>query len=1037
MKVFSGARAYTPFRLQQKLLQLQAIDNSIESLAAEYCYFIKLNDQWQESQTLALTDLLTASPSLPAEKEESVFWVAPRIGTISPWSSKATEIIQNCGLPGVQRAERGIAYHLKSAEVMTDVIKLLHDPLTETVLTDANQFSLLFAEHKPQPLSTIDLLNQGRQALEIANQQLGLSLNASEIDYLLKNFQRLKRNPTDVELMMFAQVNSEHCRHKIFNAKWTIDNHPQEYSLFDMIRQTYREHPGQVLVAYADNAAVLKGTTVRRWIIDPQTNQYSETTEPAHIVLKVETHNHPTAISPFPGAATGSGGEIRDEAATGRGACPKAGWSGFSVSHLQIPGFIQPWEIDPGKPAPMATPLEIMLQGPIGAAAFNNEFGRPGLAGYFRTFLLTLHTEYGPSYRGYHKPIMIAGGVGVIRESQLLKKELPAGAQLIVLGGPAMAIGLGGGSASSRASGENAQQLDFASVQRANPEMQRRCQEVINTCWSMGKNNPILSIHDVGAGGLSNALPEIVASSGKGALLNLRAIPNAAPGMTPLEIWCNEAQERFVLAIPKTELDLFAQIARRERCPYAVVGEVTENPELILEDSYFKNQPVALPMSVLFEEMPRQACAANHVVFTMPKFATAGLDLEEVVQRVLQFPCVGSKSFLITIGDRSVTGLVARDQMVGPWQVPVADVAVTSADYHGVTGEALAIGERPPIAIVHQAASARMAVGEAITNIAAARIEDITRISLSANWMAAPDYLGEGAGLFDAVQMVALELCSALGICIPVGKDSLSMRTLWHEAGKPKSVTAPLSLVITAAAPVLDVRATLTPQLRTDKGPTRLILLDLGEGCHCMAGSVLEQVNKVVTQRPPDIDDPELLKHFFQAVQALNQKEFLLAYHDRSDGGLLATLCEMMFASHVGVTVRLDDLVNNDLGNDTIAALFTEELGAVIQVKEQDLPSVLEILQQFQLEECTHILGDINQTDQLRIEYGGRLIYQQSRTQLHRWWAETSYRMQALRDNPDCAAEEYESLSQEDPGLSVKLTFDLQQSSHWSGTFCR
>jgi phosphoribosylformylglycinamidine synthase len=1027
MRVFRGASAYTPFRLQQKLLQLQAIDKSIDSLAAEYYYFIHLNEQWQESQSATLTDLLTASPLTPTKNEQSGFWVTPRIGTISPWSSKATEIIQNCGLPGVQRAERGITYHLKGAKVITDVMALLHDPLTETVLMDPDQFSLLFAEHPPQPLSTIDLLTQGREALEIANQRLGLSLNASEIDYLLKSFLRLKRNPTDVELMMFAQVNSEHCRHKIFNAKWTIDNHPQENSLFDMIRQTYREHPGQVLVAYADNAAVLKGTTARRWLIDPQTKKYSETTEPAHIVLKVETHNHPTAISPFPGAATGNGGEIRDEAATGRGACPKAGWSGFSVSHLLIPGFIQPWEIDPGKPAPMATPLEIMLQGPIGAAAFNNEFGRPGLAGYFRTFLLTLHTEYGPSYRGYHKPIMIAGGVGVIRESQLLKKELPAGAQLIVLGGPAMAIGLGGGSASSRASGENARQLDFASVQRSNPEMQRRCQEVINTCWSMGKDNPILSIHDVGAGGLSNALPEIVASSGKGALLDLRAIPNAAPGMTPLEIWCNEAQERFVLAIPKTELELFAQIARRERCPYAVVGEVTENPELILEDSFFKNQPVAMPMSVLFEEMPRQACAANHVVFTMPKFATASLDLEEVVQRVLQFPCVGSKSFLITIGDRSVTGLVARDQMVGPWQVPVADVAVTSADYHGVTGEALAIGERPPIAIVHQAASARMAVGEAITNIAAARIEDITRISLSANWMAAPDYLGEGAGLFDAVQTVALELCSALGICIPVGKDSLSMRTLWHEADKPKSVTSPLSLVITAAAPVLDVRATLTPQLRIDKGPTRLILLDLGEGCHCMAGSVLEQVYKVVTQRPPDIDDPDLLKHFFQAVQALNQKEFLLAYHDRSDGGLLATLCEMMFAGHVGVTVRIDELVDNDLGNDSIAALFTEELGAVIQVRERDLPAVLEILQRFHLAECTHVLGEINQADQLRIEYGGRLIYQQSRTQLHRWWAETSYRMQALRDNPECAAEEYESLLQEDPGLSVKLTFKPEQ----------
>lgn len=1029
MIIYLGTQVYTPFRLQKKLALLQSIDTAITSLSADYYYFVDINDPWRESQRQALADLLTVSPheDYSAQPMETMLWVVPRIGTISPWSTKATEIIQNCGLDGVKNVVRGIRYRINGAANIEKLAEALHDPLTESVLTDSQQFAQLFAVHEPQPLTTIDILKQGQQALETANKQLGLALNDAEINYLLKVFQRLKRNPTDVELMMFAQVNSEHCRHKIFNAQWIIDDQPQEYSLFSMIRQTYQQHPQQVLVAYADNAAVLKGPTVHRWLIDPQTKEYGAELEPTHIVLKVETHNHPTAISPFPGAATGSGGEIRDEAATGRGAYPKAGWAGFSVSNLLIPGFIQPWEVDPGKPAALASALEIMLQGPIGAASFNNEFGRPSIAGYFRTCLLTLHTEYGPSYRGYHKPIMIAGGLGAIRESQVHKQELPPGTQLIVLGGPAMAIGLGGGSASSRSAGANSQQLDLASVQRSNPEMQRRCQEVINTCWSLGKNNPILSIHDVGAGGLANALPEIVASARKGGKMNLRAIPNAAPGMTPMQIWCNEAQERFVLAIQQKDADLFAEIARRERCPYAVVGEVTAKPDLILEDPYFKNTAVAMPTAVLFDEMPRLTCTSHRVAFTMSPVKTCDIDLDEAACRVLQYPCVSSKSFLITIGDRSVTGLVARDQMVGPWQVPVADVAVTSADYQGVTGEALAIGERPPIALVHPAASARMAVGEAITNIAAARIDDISQISLSANWMAAPDYLGEGAGLYEAVQTVALELCPALGICIPVGKDSLSMRTLWQEDGKPKSVTSPLSLVITAAAPVVDVRATLTPQLRTDKGPTQLIFIDLGEGSHCMAGSVLEQVYGVLSQRPPDVDDPDLLKRFFQAVQTLNQKNLVLAYHDRSDGGLFTTVCEMMFAGRTGVDIKLDSLIKHEINHDPIAALFTEELGALIQVRAEDLTAVLEILQQYHLQDWSHVLGELNAADQLRISSHGQSIYQQSRTQLQRWWAETSYRMQALRDNPDCAEEEYAELLQENPGLSVQLSFDPQQ----------
>lgn len=1017
---FQGGPAFTPFRLSQK---------GITALNAQFSYFVQVDEHWQESQLSALAALLAAKPleTTRGRNQENQLWVVARIGTIAPWTSKATEIIQNCGFTGVRQVVRAIGYSADHSVDLKSLAHVLYDPLTESLLT-SDQLLQLFFTHEPQPLTTIDILKDGRSALVEANQQIGLALSDAEIDYLVKCFQRLKRNPTDAELMMFAQVNSEHCRHKIFNAMWVIDDQPQESSLFNMIRSTYRANPEQVLVAYADNAAVLHGSTACRWLVDPQTHQYREIVEPVHIVLKVETHNHPTAISPFPGAATGSGGEIRDEAATGCGAYPKAGWAGFSVSHLNIPDFAQPWEEDhPGKPQALASPLEIMLQGPIGAASFNNEFGRPNLAGYFRTFLFTLHTEYGPSYRGYHKPIMIAGGIGSIRESQVYKQEIPAGAQLIVLGGPAMAIGLGGGSASSRASGENTQQLDFASVQRSNPEMQRRCQEVINSCWQLGESNPILSIHDVGAGGLANALSEIVAASRRGGKMELRAIPNAEPGMTPVQIWCNEAQERYVLAIAKNDLPLFAQIADRERCPYAVVGEATAKNELILTDSYFNNTVVDLPTAVLFDEMPRLKCTSHRVNFTMPPVNIVDLDLNEAVRRVLQFPCVSSKNFLITIGDRSVTGLVTRDQMVGPWQVPVSDVAVTCADYRGVAGEAMAVGERPPIALIHPAASARMAVGEAITNIAAARIEDISKIALSANWMAAPDYLGEGAGLYEAVQTVALELCPALGICIPVGKDSLSMRTLWQEDGQPKSVTAPLSLVITAAAPVLDVRATLTPQLRTDKGATQLILIDLGEGCHCMAGSVFEQVFGALSQRPPDVDDPDLLKHFFQAIQTLNQKNLLLAYHDRSDGGLLATICEMMFAGHVGVNIALDNLVKGGSQDDYIPALFAEELGAVMQVRSADLPAVLEILQQYELQEWSHVLGELNAQDQLKISYRDQVIYQQSRQQLQQWWAETSYRMQALRDNPACADAEYAELAADNPGLSVKLTFDPAQ----------
>ncbi len=1015
---FIGPETEIPLSLGHKRLRIKG----------QYWYFAQVNDKWRdEIDASLLATLLIATPFSGQLPENRNIWLVPRLGTISPWSSKATDIVQNCNFSSLIRLERGVCYHTVDIENLgIQNYRQLFDPLTESLITDFEQLKSIFTPLTPKPLKAIDLIEKGISALEEINQSLGLALNPQEISYLNESYTRLKRNPTDVELMMFAQVNSEHCRHKIFNAYWQIDGNSQNNSLFNMIRHTHQCNPDKVLVAYEDNAAVIKGPSATRWMINPE-KIYTAVNEDMPIVFKVETHNHPTAISPFPGAATGSGGEIRDETATGRGASPKAGFSGFSVSNLYIPEFIQPWEIPIDYPPGVASALDIMLQAPIGAARFNNEFGRPGIAGYFRTFFQSVGSEQGKSFRGYHKPIMIAGGIGAIRPSQVYKQPLPVGALLIVLGGPAMAIGLGGGSASSRSSGENTESLDFSSVQRANAEMQRRCQEVINACWSLGEANPMLSIHDVGAGGLANALPELVAANQKGALVNLRAIPNAAPGMTPLEIWCNESQERYVLAILPENSELFSSMARRERCPFAMVGEVIDKPEFMVFDPHFNNMPVNLPLSLLFEKLPRMQCSSNHVSYATNYFKTADIPIEEAVRRVLQFPCVGSKSFLITIADRTVSGLVSRDPMVGAWQVPVADVAVTCTDYQGYLGEALSIGERPPIALVHHAASARMAVGEAITNIAGACINDIKDIVLSANWMASPETPGEGAGLYDAVQAIGMELCPALGISIPVGKDSLSMRTVWESNGKVNKVSAPLSLIVTATASVTNIKATLTPELQTNFGPTRLIVLDLGEGCNCMAGSVLEQAYNILSQRPPDLDDPSLLKRFFQAIQTLNLQGFILAYHDRSDGGLLATLCEMMFAGHVGINISLDDLISEESGKDAIAVLFTEELGAVIQVRERDVLAVMAVLQSFQLTECARVIGELNQKDELHIECHEQTIYCQSRVQLQRWWAETSYRLQSMRDDPECAQEEYDNiLDTADPGLTLKLNFDLK-----------
>lgn len=1032
MLIFQGAAQALTAQERWRLSQVLGDTAKLDELQSRELIFMSAKEA-DLTQRSALYQLLCVEKPFDTQvlQQPGCFVVIPRLGTISPWSSKATEIVQQAGWPQIQRVEHGRWFQCSPAlwasldeRTGFALQQCLFDSMTESQVLDNAQLLTLFDKHKPQPLTWIPLQAEGREALLASNQSLGLALSDAEIDYLYDCYQHLERDPTDVELMMFAQVNSEHCRHKIFNAKNFQGEEALPHSLFSMIRHTYKVSPDQALVAYSDNAAVLQGALAERFYADPKSGAYQTQREAAHFVLKVETHNHPTAISPFAGAATGSGGEIRDEAATGRGAMAKAGMCGFSVSHLHIPDYAMPWEFCLSRPQQMASALEIMLEAPIGAASFNNEFGRPNLCGYFRTFATACHTDYGEVYWGYHKPIMIAGGVGQIRDSQVYKRPLTPGCLLIVLGGPGMPIGLGGGAASSKSQGENAQDLDFASVQRSNPEMQRRCQEVINTCWALGEENPVISIHDVGAGGLSNALPELVEADDLGARIELRKLPNDAPGMSPLELWCNEAQERYVLAIDPQHLSAFEAIASRENCPFAVVGQASVSQDLEVVDAHFDNDPVNLPMDYLFEKMPP---LARHLRLREQKhqaFSSQKIEVAEAVTRVLQFPAVASKQFLITIGDRSVTGLVARDQMVGPWQVPVADVAVTANSYTGFKGEAMAVGERAPIALLHAPASARMAVGEAITNIAAASISDLTELALSANWMAAADYPGEGLALYEAVRAVGMELCPALGISIPVGKDSLSMRTKWQHEGQVRSVTSPVSLVITAAAPVNDVRKTLTPMLRTDQGDSVLLLLDLGQGANCLGGSVLAQVYGELGQRPADIDDPKLLANFFHAVQRLNQADLLLAYHDRSDGGLLTTLVEMMFAAHCGLTLDV-----TPLGNDATAALFSEELGAVVQVRRENLSQVLQIIRDFQLGHCCHELGRVNAQDSLVITHQGQTLYQASRVALAQLWSTPSYRLQALRDNPACAKAEFESLARADhAGICVDVRFDLDEN---------
>ncbi len=1031
MLILPGSVALSAFRRRKLLQNLQAINPQITDVSAVYMHFVRCQRALNAAEQLKLQTVLSYGEEQGGElPDDTLFLVTPRPGTISPWSSKATDIAHNCGLAAVERIERGTAYYIAADSMLEEaqqqaISALLHDRMVETVFADPEQAEQLFSVAQPAPLRAVTISADAQTALANANIELGLALSADEIDYLAQNYAEMGRNPTDVELMMFAQANSEHCRHKIFNADWIVDGEAQEKSLFGMIRNTYKHNPDGILSAYKDNASVIAGSPATRFMPNGEGNAYQYHDEPVHILMKVETHNHPTAIAPHPGAATGSGGEIRDEGATGNGSKPKAGLCGFSVSNLKIPGHKQPWEIDFGKPDRIVSALDIMLEGPIGAAAFNNEFGRPNLTGYFRTFEQQIPAANGTELRGYHKPIMVAGGVGNIREGNVEKQALPEGTPIVVLGGPAMLIGLGGGAASSMASGTSSESLDFASVQRGNPEMERRCQEVIDRCVALGDASPILSIHDVGAGGISNAIPEIINDAGRGGKFELRAVPNDEPGMAPMAIWCNEAQERYVLAIAAERLADFRALCERERAVYAVVGEATEDPHLVVADSHFDNKPVDMPMNVLLGKPPKMTRDVAHRKFAQPGLELGDINLAEAVARVLSLPTVASKAFLITIGDRSITGMVTRDQMVGPWQVPVADVAVTASDFTTYFGEAMAMGERTPLALVNPAASGRMAIGEALTNVAAADIARIEDIRLSANWMAAAGYPGEDAALYDTVRAVGEEICPALGLAIPVGKDSLSMKTVWQDGDAERTMAAPLSLIVSAFAPVADVRHTLTPQLRTDQGETDLILVDLGQGKNRLAASALTQVYAQLGNETPDVDDPALLRGFFDTIQALQQQGVLLAYHDRSDGGLLATVAEMAFAGHCGVNLQIGALSDSDEAEAALAALFTEELGAVIQVRREHLATVLLAFDQAGLGGCTHRVGGLNLSDELVIHNGANEVYRATRVALQKTWSETSYRMQALRDNADCAAQEFSLLDDvRDPGLPVRLTFD-------------
>ena len=1020
---WAGPAAETAFRLRRLREQLHARADAVCGLTVHFLHFVLVQRPLTARERAVLEALLTYGTAAETSPGDLEIAVIPRVGTLSPWASKATEIAGICGLP-VRRLERGRAYRFRlrrslTGEELASLLPLLHDRMTETVLAEPVDGRVLFARRRPQPLAMIDLSGEGERAIESYNRALGLALSADEVRYLAEQFTALGRNPTDAELMMFAQANSEHCRHKVFNADWRLDGVPAPKTLFEMIKNTHACSPQGVLSAYSDNAAVVEGPMAAWWMPGADAGRYRQVVEPAHLVMKVETHNHPTAISPFPGAATGAGGEIRDEGATGRGAAPKAGLTGFTVSHLELPGWPRPWEhARPGRPERIASPLQIMLEGPIGGAQFNNEFGRPNVAGYFRTCLL----HAGGEWRGYHKPIMIAGGIGNVRGQHVHKLRASPGARLAVLGGPSLLIGLGGGAASSMGSGAGEEDLDFASVQRGNPEMQRRAQEVIDACRALGEANPILSVHDVGAGGLANAVPEIVHQNHCGAVVELRSVPNDEPGMSPMELWCNESQERYVLLLQADAVATFERICGRERCPYALIGVLTAERELRVLDSEFDNEPVAMPLEVLFGKPPKATREASCVRREPEPWDGGGIELGEAVERVLSFPAVADKSFLITIADRTVGGLVARDQMIGPWQVPVGDAAVTASSYWGYTGEAMAMGERTPVAIHDGPASARLAVAEAVTNIAAADVPRLADVRLSANWMAAAGHRGDDYTLFEMVRTVGEELCPALGIAVPVGKDSLSMRTEWQAEDEVRAVTAPVSLIVSAFAPVTDVRRTLTPQLNTSVGDTLLIFIDLSGGRQRLGGSALAQCFGQFGGPAADLEDPRLLTGFFEAQRELRRRNRLLAYHDRSDGGLIAALVEMAFAGRTGLDVELP------AGVDALGYLFNEEPGVVAQIRDRDRAAVQAVLGEHGLSE-SRVIARVAAHGDISVEQGGKTLFRASRTRLHQCWSELTHRMQRLRDDPECALEAYDALQDEkDPGLNVRLSFPLTDS---------
>nr|WP_255592924.1 phosphoribosylformylglycinamidine synthase [Bordetella sp. BOR01] len=1072
-----GSSVLSAFRRERLLAQLREAGLPIADVAARHEHFVCTDTALDDSQQRHLTQLLDygIEPAGDTPAKSLALLVIPRLGTISPWASKATDIARNCGLAAVRRIERGVRYFLVpergllgGAKALDDTMlaraaDCLHDRMTETVVGADFDGQALFQPLAGKPMRTVAVQAHGRDALAEANTSLGLALSEDEIDYLTQSFTSLGRDPTDVELMMFAQANSEHCRHKIFNAQWVIDGQPQSETLFGMIRATHKAQPAGTVVAYSDNAAVMEGGAAQRFQAGlPQAGgqdggaaRYVRRDTIVHTLMKVETHNHPTAIAPFPGASTGAGGEIRDEGATGRGSKPKAGLTGFTVSHLRFPDALQPWESDHhGLPARIASPLSIMIDGPIGAAAFNNEYGRPNLLGYFRTY----EQSAGGTRWGYHKPIMIAGGLGSIDAELTHKEIIPPGALLIQLGGPGFRIGMGGGAASSISMGSNSAELDFDSVQRGNPEIERRAQEVIDRCWQQGQDNPILAIHDVGAGGLSNAFPELVNDAGRGAVFDLKRVPLEESGLSPAEIWSNESQERYVLAILPQDLERFDAIARRERCPYAVVGVATESRQLRVVDGEglpgvdpeasagsAGTRPVDVPIDVILGKAPRMTRDVQRQPGVSQPLDLVGIDLTEAAYRVLRHPTVANKSFLITIGDRTVGGLSSRDQMVGPWQVPVADCAVTLADYEGFRGEAMAMGERTPLAVLNAPASGRMAVAEALTNLAAADVGSLEDIKLSANWMAACGVDGQDAALYDTVAAVS-ELCQATGLSIPVGKDSLSMKTTWDQDGETRQVVAPVSLIVTAFAPVGDARASLTPQLRTDAGDSVLIVIDLGRGRHRMGGSILAQAYKQVGVSVPDIDAPQDLRAFFVTIRTLAEAGVLLAYHDRSDGGLFATLCEMAFAGRTGISVNLDMLTFDPDSADwgdykirpeqvsvqreelTLKALFSEEAGAVIQVPAAQRDAVMQVLRGAGLSAHSHVIGGLNDADTVEFFRDGKKVWSEPRANLGHAWSEASYRIMARRDNPACAQAELDTWQDvADPGLAPRVAFDPQE----------